>query len=246
MVLYMYRLDTDVLSIDYACTLFWEPGCDPKYCVRYLRETLYKLLALLENKGFRVSISKDTDLYAVYRDVWRKYEETFPDNEVWHRYLLLKFLYKLGCEIDSKLLDELYNYLIEDRVQHFTPMYRLDLLLSYLKNLGYELVLTTGIASHDFIMRILEKHECTKYFKIIFSTQLVGVKKNNEKFYKELVDLLNTEPSRILHIGDSVESDILPARRIGLKTIYYGWRTLCRPADPQPCILNLWDLLCFI
>lgn len=242
MVYVMYRLVIDVLSIDYACTLFWEPGCDPKYSIRYIRETLYRLLSIVEEHGYKKYMGIDTDPYTIYRSIWKKYEETFPQNEVWHRYLLLKFFYNFGIDIDSKLLDKLYNYLIEDRVKHFTPMYRLDLLLGYLKNLGYELVLTTAIASHDFIIKILEKYDCTKYFKIVFSTQLVGVKKNDDRFYRELVDLLNTEPCRILHVGDSIEGDIAPAKNVGLKTIYYGWRTLCKPVDPQPCILDLWEL----
>lgn len=242
MVLVMYRLDTDIVSIDYACTLFWEPGCDPKYSVRYLRETLGKLLGIVEELGFKHNIRSESDPYSIYRSIWKKYEEKFPNNEVWHRYLLLKFLYSIGVEIDSKLLDKLYYYLIEERVKHFTPMYRLDLLLSYLKSRGFELVLTTAIASHDFILKILEKYDCIKYFKLVFSTQLVGVKKNDERFYYELIDLLKTEPSRVVHIGDSIESDIIPAMRIGLKTIYYGWRTLCKPVDPQPCILDLWEL----
>ncbi|MEM4532798.1 MAG: HAD hydrolase-like protein [Desulfurococcaceae archaeon] len=238
----MNKLDADILSLDYACTLFWEPGCDYKYSVRYIRDTLNKLIEILEKHGFSTKKIGEIDPYILYRSIWKNYEQCFPNNEVWHRYLLLKFFYKLGFEIDSKLLDQLYEYFIEERVKHFTPMYRLDLLLGYLKSRGYELVLTTAIASHDFIMKILEKYDCLKYFKLVFSTQLVGIKKNDERFYRELVDVLNTEPNRILHVGDSIEGDIIPAKKIGLKTIYYGWRTLCRPIDPEPCILDLWEI----
>ncbi len=229
------------LSIDMACTLFWEPGCDPRYSVRYTRYLVRRIVEMARDMGFDVTC--DRDPYTVYRSVWEEIWRRGPKRELWYRYVLLRFMYRIGAFIDSKTLDEIYWFFIRERAKHFTPMYRLDFILSRLKGLGYELVLTTGTASHDLIIEILRIHGVYKYFKLIFSTQLTGIPKNDHRFYQELVSLLDIEPYDLVHVGDSIEYDIEPAMKAGLKTIYFGWRTRCRSVDPQPCIVDLNDLI---
>ena len=236
----MVLLKYDVVSLDMACTLFWEPGCDPRYSVRYIRGLLWKVIDYVSRKGF--SVEKPDDPWLVYRDVWDKLWRRGPRREMWHKYILLKFLYKLGAHIDSKLLDEVYELFIRERIRHFVPVYKADLLLGYLSSRGYKLVLTTGTASHDFAHGLIKRYGYNKYIKLVFSTQLVGIPKTDPRFYEELVDLLGVKPHRIVHVGDSIQHDVKPAEKIGLKTIYYGWRTWCRALDPQPCITSLYEL----
>jgi len=233
-------LSIDVVSLDMACTLFWEPGCDPKYGVRYVRSALYKVFKLLEAKGYCVEFRGDP--YKLYQDLMDELRRAYPYREVWSRYLLFKLLYRLGLAVDSGTLDEVYRFFVSERVRHFTPMHRAELLLGYLHSRGYKLVLTTATTSHDLVLGIIRRYGYDKYIQVVFSTQLVGIPKTRPEFYLELADTLRADPARIVHVGDSLESDILPARMAGLKTIYYGWRTLCRASDPEPCITTLSDL----
>jgi len=165
-----------------------------------------------------------------------------PVRELWHKYLLLKLAYRLGFEINTEILDEIYEYFINNRITHFTPVDKLDFLLSYVKSRGYKLIITTGTLSHDLVVKLIRFHGLNKYVDLVYSTQLVGIPKNDPRFYSELIDLLGVDPWRILHIGDSLEFDVNPARSVGLKTVYYGWRTQCRSIDPQPCIKHLSEL----
>ncbi|MET1160500.1 MAG: HAD family hydrolase [Thermoprotei archaeon] len=231
-----------VISIDFACTLFWEPGCDPRYTPRCIADLLEKLLEKARKMGYSPHRIHMGDLYEFYKKIRTRVEKRGSSREVWYKYILLKLLYGLNVRIKPHELDDLYEWFIDKRVECFMPMRDSRSLLEYLKGMGYTVVLTTATASHDFIIRVLEKYGYIEYFDLVYSTQLVGIPKENPDFYRELVDLLGVEPYRIVHIGDSLEHDIISARRAGLKTIYYGWRTMCRAADPQPCVTSLSEI----
>ena len=233
-----------IISFDMACTLFWEHGCDPRFPYRPVRWIYDKLLGYLAGKGYDVPGS--VDAWRIYRELWRSIQDRGPWRELWHRYVLLKLLYKLGLQIDYKLLDEIYRLYIEERARLFIMPPRYRGLLEYLRGLGYTLILSTGTGAHDLPLKILEYNDASKYFHMVFSTQLVGIPKSDHRFYEEIIDTLGVEPSMIIHIGDSLEADVYSPRRVGIKTIYYGWRTGCRASDPSPCITDLWELIDYL
>jgi len=55
---------------------------------------------------------------------------------------------------------------------------------------------------------------------IFFSDQL-GVSKPNPKIYAKAAEALKIPPARILYVGDRPETDVAPARRVGLKTVHF-------------------------
>ncbi len=233
-------MDKPILSIDMACTLFWEIGCDPRNPHRGVREALWQAVRYLKGRGYDVSVKGDP--YRIYKEIWRRILDRGPRRELWYRYILLKFAYSIGAEIDHVVLDEIYDVFLEARAKAFHLPGSHRLLVKNLRARGYRVVLTTATAAHDLILRILERQEALSLFDLVFSTQLAGIPKTDDRFYLELVDTLGVDPHMIIHVGDSLEGDIYPARRAGLKTIYYGWRTGCRASDPSPCILDLWML----
>ncbi len=229
-----------IVSFDMACTLFWEHGCDPRYPYRPVRAVFTKILDYLAGLGYNVP--RGVDAWRIYGELWRSIQDRGPWRELWHRYVLLKLLYRLGLEVDYRLLDEIYDLYISERARLFLLPPRHKKLLEYLNGLGYTLVLTTGTGAHDLPLKILELNNVSKYFKMVFSTQLIGIPKSDHRFYEEIIDTLGIEPDRMIHIGDSLEADVYSPRRAGIKTVYYGWRTMCRASDPSPCITDLWGL----
>ena len=237
----MLKGEIEYVSLDSACTLFWDIGCEPRNPVRPARDVLKDILCYLKRKGY--APKHIVDPLRLYNDIWREIEAKHPSYQHWHRYVLLKFLKKSGVDISESELEEIYHYFIAERAKWFVPVDHTRIVIERLVGKGYRLILTTATGAHDLPYQVLQDNELMKYFKIIYSTQLVGIPKRNPLFYTELADLLGADPARIVHIGDSIENDVLPARKAGLKTIYYGWKTLCRPADPQPCITTLTELL---
>ena len=69
---------------------------------------------------------------------------------------------------------------------------------------------------------------------IFFSDQL-GVSKPNPKIYTKVAEALRVPPGRLLYVGDRPETDVAPARKVGLKTVHYRGahgRYSNAPADP--------------
>jgi putative hydrolase of the HAD superfamily len=69
---------------------------------------------------------------------------------------------------------------------------------------------------------------------IFFSDQM-GVSKPNPKIYAKACEALGVAPARTMYVGDRPETDIAPARTVGLKTVHYRGahgRYSDRAADP--------------
>jgi len=233
--------EVDVVSIDFACTVFWESVCDPRVPGKSIEDVFRRINCFLEDLGYSV---REYDSYSgLYWSLWREIRDRGPERELWHRYVLAHYLYRVGVNADHRLLDRVYRLFIDLRARLFTlpPLHRW--VLEMLRGHGYRVVLTTATGAHDLVLRVLELNDATDLFDYVHSTQLTGILKTDPRFYMELADLLGIEPYRIVHIGDSLKYDIWPARRAGLKTIYYGWRDQCRAVDPQPCITSLYELL---
>ncbi len=237
----MDKIKLKIISIDSACTVFWEPGCDPKLPWRPIENIFLKINSFLNSLGYNVK--EYSNYWSLYWSLWEELWKQGPQRELWHRYVLAKYLYRVGVNSDHVLLDRIYKLFIDLRAKWFTMPSRHKWILKQLRGRGYKIVLTTGTGAHDLVLKVLELNDAMKLFDFIFSTQLIGIPKSDPRFYMELLDLLNVEPDMIIHIGDSIKYDIEPARKAGLTTIYYGWRSQCRAADPQPCIKDLSELL---
>lgn len=69
---------------------------------------------------------------------------------------------------------------------------------------------------------------------IFFSDQL-GVSKPNPKIFAKACAALRLPPGRVMYVGDRPETDIAPARRVGMKCVHYRGahgRYSATPANP--------------
>jgi putative hydrolase of the HAD superfamily len=55
---------------------------------------------------------------------------------------------------------------------------------------------------------------------VFFSDQM-GVSKPNPKIFVKACEAIGLEPSRVLYVGDRPETDVAPARSVGLRTVHY-------------------------
>lgn len=71
--------------------------------------------------------------------------------------------------------------------------------------------------------------------RAVFFSDQMGVGKPNPKIYLKACEALGVAPYRAMYVGDRPETDVHPARRVGLKTVHYRGahgRYADRPADP--------------
>lgn len=68
-------------------------------------------------------------------------------------------------------------------------------------------------------------------FEIVIDSALEGIRKPDPAIYALAARRLDLPPETILHVGDSWERDVVPARRIGMRA---AW--LASPAAPMPTV----------
>ena len=74
---------------------------------------------------------------------------------------------------------------------------------------------------------------------ILDSTQL-GISKPDPEIFRIAVRKLGVSPEEAIFVGDSYERDMMPAKRLGMKTIWLKGPNPRLPEDPEPvdCIIS--------
>lgn len=98
--------------------------------------------------------------------------------------------------------------------------------LDELKKQGLKLAVITDADSYHALAR-LKRVELLDSFDTLTAADMTGTKKPDPAHFLFALRALNAKPEESLVVGDSIRRDIVPARKLGLKTAYasYGdWR----------------------
>lgn len=90
--------------------------------------------------------------------------------------------------------------------------------LSALQQKGYRL----GIIANQKLgtAERLEKWGLRKYFDIIVASAEIGYAKPDRRIFEIAVDLADSIPQECVMIGDRLDNDIIPAKSIGMTTVW--------------------------
>jgi putative hydrolase of the HAD superfamily len=92
-------------------------------------------------------------------------------------------------------------------------------LVKFLKTKKIKLAILSNILFPMY--DIIQKNNLNKYFDEILYSYQYGLIKPNINFFKLALSKLNLKSDEVLMIGDSLNSDIKPAKLIGLNTIHF-------------------------
>lgn len=98
--------------------------------------------------------------------------------------------------------------------------------LEKLKDMGLKLVIITDADTHHTLAR-LTRVGLLNYFDFFVAADMTGTKKPDPAHFLFALETLGIKPEETLVVGDSIKRDMVPARKLGLKTAYasYGdWR----------------------
>jgi putative hydrolase of the HAD superfamily len=92
---------------------------------------------------------------------------------------------------------------------------------------------SNAVASDAELMGLaLSRVNLRQYFQYLFTSRELGYKKPDPAFYREILRRLQLKPEDCIAVGNSYEKDILPAKTVGMHTIWY----LTHPGSvPAPC-----------
>lgn len=106
------------------------------------------------------------------------------------------------------------------------------------------------IANQSFGTRSrLEKWGILKYISLVIASAEEGVSKPNPRIFEIALQRAACEPNKAIMVGDRIDNDIIPAKKIGMKTIWikqgFGryWQFTADEEKPD-CIVENMNELC--
>jgi polyol permease family/HAD superfamily hydrolase (TIGR01509 family) len=89
--------------------------------------------------------------------------------------------------------------------------------------------------SGEAALQALRRDGLDDLFDVVVLADVVGIEKPNEKIFQYALDKAGIPASRAVHVGNRLDSDIRPAKRLGLRTIWI----LRGDAPPAPTLEQL-------
>lgn len=136
------------------------------------------------------------------------------DSLVFWTFLYRRFLEELGVE-DDGLPQALYNTFSD------SASYKVfdDVLpvLTALEESGYRLGLISNF--EGWLQNILVEQELGESFDVTVISGLEGIEKPDPAIYRLAIERAAVEPSRAVHVGDSVTMDVEPALEVGINAV---------------------------
>jgi putative hydrolase of the HAD superfamily len=114
---------------------------------------------------------------------------------------------------------------------------RNTLLLGRLKN-RYRL----GVVSNFYgnVETLCDEAGLSDHLDVILDSTRVGLSKPDPKIFLLALKKMKVEPTETIFVGDSHERDIMPARSLGMKTVWLKGANQRRPENPGPvdCLIS--------
>jgi putative hydrolase of the HAD superfamily len=89
--------------------------------------------------------------------------------------------------------------------------------------------------SGEAALKALRRDGLQDLFTVVALADFVGVEKPDERIFHYALKTAGVSPSRTVHVGNRLESDIRPAQRLGMRTVWL----LRGDAPPAPTLDQL-------
>ena len=145
--------------------------------------------------------------------------------------MLFRRFYRLSDtfkELNVEVPEKLISKLTVDYINHLSDFnYLIPNALTILEkfHLNYNMhIITNGFK--EVQKKKLEKSGLLKYFKTITISENIGFKKPSKEIFLHAITKANTVIENSVMIGDNFNADIIGAKSIGMKAIYYNFHKI--------------------
>ncbi len=101
--------------------------------------------------------------------------------------------------------------------------------LSGLKDEGFLMGMVSNSISDWTVHAKLEKFGLQRFFGVILSSEALGIRKPRSEIFMRALKALEVGASEAVFVGDSLQSDVIGARTVGIRSIYVRRK----PTDPS-------------
>jgi putative hydrolase of the HAD superfamily len=131
-----------------------------------------------------------------------------------------KTFLQAGCD-DIKVAESFADEFVSENSLQTTVVPNAFEVLRYLQQKKYHLyIITNGFRETQYTK--MERSGLKPYFEKTFISEDIGVSKPHRRFFEHAVKSVNARKQESLVIGDSLETDIIGARKFGLDHVYFN------------------------
>ncbi len=77
-----------------------------------------------------------------------------------------------------------------------------------------------------------------QYFDHLFTSRELGAAKPDPAFFREILGRIEVEPGECIAVGNDYLKDVVPARSVGMRTIWFSEAPVTTPVPGADAILN--------
>lgn len=195
---------------------------------------LTKLHSFLVENGVKVPFEDFKRVYFEVRD--HLYMETSQSLEEPHfRVRVWQTLKRLDCNCSPT--DHIVVGATDAFAEEFSKYVKMDKeAAAVLKELygKYKLAIVSNFALPECARRLLEKFQLKDFFDAIVISAEINKRKPSPEIFQKALAMIGTEPSKAVFVGDTPDTDIEGAKRVGMKTILIARETSARDWPVQP------------
>jgi putative hydrolase of the HAD superfamily len=74
----------------------------------------------------------------------------------------------------------------------------------------------------ELVGKALERVNLRQYFRFLFTSNELGVKKPDPGFFREILKSLELKPEQCVAVGNDYQKDIVPAKSSGMRTVWFA------------------------
>lgn len=174
----------------------------------------------------------DFYLFKIHRGIVHKRFPARHDDPEFHCKLVFEHLGRPYDEVTAKTFIE--RYVEAEEATWSDPNFFPDTFhfLNHISERPYNLCLSTGVHAKEKAAA-LDKYGSRRYFNHVFGEDSIGYIKLNPEYYKEVLRLSASRAEETASIGDTLTTDIAPAKALGITTIWINKRGSEPPNDPR-------------
>jgi putative hydrolase of the HAD superfamily len=218
----------DTITFDLWNTLIY---FSPEDNLKFKNKRVEGFVEVLKNIG--VNLSRE-EMERAYDESSKRYKPIRDrDEDISTREQVQIILDCLGThgfkEFDEEVLNRLEEVLANQILTELPALAEgSEEILSYLHQKNYKigLICNTGRTPGKVLREVLKRKGIFQFFRVLTFSDELRIRKPNPKIFITTLASLGSSPDSSLHIGDLLESDILGAKRCGMKA---GW--ICPDRD---------------
>ncbi len=133
----------------------------------------------------------------------------------------MQVLGDLEIDIDRETVERGIAALMRDALAGSEPVPGVVETVRRLAGQGMRLGIISNAVYHPFLEWSLEKFGLAGAFDVVVTSASAGYYKTRPELYHHTLDLLGSDAERAVHIGDSYRFDVLGARAVGMRTVWF-------------------------